>query len=443
VIDRPGSDPQYLEALVRVGEIIGRSLDFDETMDNVCQAAVLTMADLCVLNVRSMGREDERIATAASARVASHADAIREITTFRRRDAGKPEHRRHQVLRSGEPFLISQLDDAAIADIATSERHERFMRELEYRSILIVPVVSQVSGVFGTLTLIRTGLHAPPFERDALLFAGDFGRRSGSALSKAELFTRSVDVANQFQRAALPRSLPAVPGVTLDSIYEPADTELLVGGDWYDAFELPDGRIGISIGDVAGHGLQAAVFMGGLRDALRVLLYADPDLSRALDVADHFVQTEAPVGMHATASLSIYDPEHRTIASMSAGHPGPLVWDPTSACVIDPFFERGLPLGYRDMAEEPLIAAVISLARGAFAVYFTDGLIEAEHDHVEGVRTLEAAMLDPQVRSSPEPAREIRRRVVSGPHGDDIAILTLSVLAEEQRLTDDPRPAKS
>ena len=100
--------------------------------------------------------------------------------------------------------------------------------------------------------------------------------RAASAYHAALLAERDSSVTSGLQRALLPATLPAVEGLTLSVAYAPAASEERSGGDWYDAMSLPDGRILLSIGDVAGHGLEAAVAMSALRNAIRAAALDDP-----------------------------------------------------------------------------------------------------------------------------------------------------------------------
>ena len=97
----------------------------------------------------------------------------------------------------------------------------------------------------------------------------ELGRRAGLALHKARLFERERRAAESFQEASLPAKLPQPPGLILDAFYAPGRAEAQVGGDWYDALRLVDGRVVFSIGDVAGSGLEAAVTMGNMRQIIR------------------------------------------------------------------------------------------------------------------------------------------------------------------------------
>lgn len=417
------AEARYLHFLVRAGEILGLSLDYHQTLQNVCAAAVETVADMCLLFLGS-GTQIELVASAH--RVPGMNRRLSAAGTYLHRGDGQPRHAICEVIETGLPLFAPEITPEYIERFATGRDHAQFMRDMEYRSMIVVPVISQVQGILGALTLIRTDSDALYDER-ALLFAEDLGRRFGTAISKSKLYSQSVEVATRLQITSLPRTLPARPGLTLDAYYEPAESQMLIGGDWYDAFNLPDGRLGISVGDVTGHGYDAAAFMGTLRDALRTALYGDVELLRALDIADYLIREEFPDGRNATAQLAIYDPDKRILRGAAAGHPGPLIWMPESNSVIDPFVDRGLPLGMRDLRPDNRQSCSVTLGSGAMAVYFTDGLVEWKRDYIEGEAALRAAMMDPEIRNAAHPARLLRRAVVSGKHEDDIALLVLRV----------------
>lgn len=248
------ADLRYLLFLVQAGEILGLSLDYHETLRNVCAAAVETVADICLLD---LGRTSDVDLVAAAHRVPGMTARLRGAGDFLKACEGAPRHPVCDVIEEGKSVLVPVVDEDYIRAASTSTEHAQFMRELQYRSLIIVPVVSRVSGILGALTLVRTASSGEQYDARALLFAEDLGRRCGTAISKSQLYSQSVDVASRLQAASLPRTLPAPAGVTFDSYYEPAQAELLIGGDWYDAFNLPDGRIGVSIGDVSGHGVDA------------------------------------------------------------------------------------------------------------------------------------------------------------------------------------------
>ncbi|HLX26774.1 MAG TPA: GAF domain-containing protein, partial [Candidatus Cybelea sp.] len=280
--DGTSIERRYLHFLVEVGEILGESLDYTSTLQRVCEAAVRTVADAATMYLF----EDGKLEVVGAAHFLDERSSdFRDNIVALIRDLTGPRRRIEEVIRGGRGFLVEYVDDDSIDSIASGNDHARFMRDLGVRSFVIVPLVSQTRGVLGALGLVCVEESGWRYDQEAMILAEDLGRRCGTAIAKAKLHATALDVSARFQIAALPRSLPRVDGITLDAIYEPASSDMLVGGDWYDAFTLSDGRLGISIGDVSGHGLQAAAFMGSLRDALRVALYLDADMMRALQVA--------------------------------------------------------------------------------------------------------------------------------------------------------------
>lgn len=228
----------------------------------------------------------------------------------------------------------------------------------------------------------------------------------------------------------MPRQLPELPGIEFNALYEPA-TSLLVGGDWYDVFRLPDGRIGISVGDVSGHGIEAAVVMQRVKNALQTALVVNPNLTTALESADYIVRNESPYAgqrhVFCTASLAILDPEVMTLTVSPAGHPGPKIWKPSTQEVIDPFTERALPLGLRDLQNDE-VRQSMRLEEESFVVFYTDGLVESEYDFLDGERRLAEAIATPEIRNARNPAFAIRANVVRTVAHDDVAVLTFKVM---------------
>lgn len=415
-------DVQYLRFLVWAGGRLGQSMNYRETLAAISDAAVTTVADLCVIDIGKAGETD---CVGAAHRDPSKNLLLRFIGEHLHSDNGRPVHPVCQVLKSGRTFVAQSIDDAWIAAHATSAAHAAFMREMQYESMIVVPMSSQIFGVTGALTLVTTKNGRAAFAGDAVAFAEDLGRRCGSAIGKTLLYADARNAAKRFQEAALPRALPQAPGLFFDGLYRPADSSLLVGGDWYDAFFLPDGRIGISVGDVAGHGLAAAVIMASMKNALRTALAVEPDLEKALTAADFVRATENQPDRFCTTMLAILDPKARTLTCLAAGHPGPQVWNPSAGQVKDPFKDRGLPLGCRALSDNPPKRETIALQSDSVIVFYTDGLVEWNRDHLDGEGALIEAMSLPAVRQSEHPAAAIYRHVVRGKALDDVAVLVI------------------
>ncbi|MYT74893.1 MULTISPECIES: PP2C family protein-serine/threonine phosphatase [unclassified Streptomyces] len=181
-----------------------------------------------------------------------------------------------------------------------------------------------------------------------------------------------VELAVELQRGMLPRDLPHPPGIRVGVGYTPATHGLNVGGDWYDAFTLPDGSIGMSIGDVQGHNIEAAAFMGQVRVALRALasVTADPGelLARTNDL---LVSLDAD--LFATCTFMRLDPRTGVLDCARAGHI-PHIWATADGRSGVDDREGGPPLGVLQGAAYPV--ARHRLTEGGVFVLLTDGVVE-------------------------------------------------------------------
>jgi serine phosphatase RsbU (regulator of sigma subunit)/anti-sigma regulatory factor (Ser/Thr protein kinase) len=253
----------------------------------------------------------------------------------------------------------------------------------------------------------------------------------GAVLAGLAVMRREQRVADRLQRALLPEHLPSVSGAEFHAAYRPASNEAEVGGDWYDAFPLPDGRVAVSIGDVAGDGLEAAVIMGEVRQAVRTAAVAATRPSEVLDYVNRIVALRDSVGM-VTAVFGIYDPDSSLLTYATAGHPPPLL---ALANGVVRYLPGGnLPLGCTDTLE--CRDWTFTLPAGADAIFYADGLIENDRDIFAGERRLvETARELLRERNLPatgvwDPALELQNRIFNGSaNRDDTAVLFLSRIA--------------
>jgi serine phosphatase RsbU (regulator of sigma subunit) len=197
------------------------------------------------------------------------------------------------------------------------------------------------------------------------------------------------------QRSLLPATLPEHPEVRLGARYMPAETRYGIGGDWYDAVLLPGGRILLLVGDVAGHGLKAAITMGQMRSAARALAPTHGPAA-LLDALDQFAGS-GPDVLSATAAVAVIDPAERTLRYCLAGHPPLLLRDPDGTLAM--LGEARGPLigfGAGDRPEQ-----VVTFLPGSCLVLFTDGLVERRGETIDtgfarlGTALTAAATLDP------------------------------------------------
>jgi anti-sigma regulatory factor (Ser/Thr protein kinase) len=244
------------------------------------------------------------------------------------------------------------------------------------------------------------------------------------------LLERERERSLAFQQAALPLLLPRLPGIAFDAIYEAADGDAMIGGDWYDAFRLSDGRVVISVGDVIGSGLAAAVTMVATRQAIRGAAQVFPEPAAVLDAADRALRSEQPDRI-VTTFLGILDPLTLSFTYASAGHPPPLLRRPDGT--IDELASADLPLGLRN--DVPATGNVtIGLPQGSLLVLYTDGLTESTRDVLEGDRRLRSALERHDVHDAANPAEAIRRTVLDRA-SDDVAILTMRLVPDFERVT--------
>ncbi|MBV8489468.1 MAG: SpoIIE family protein phosphatase, partial [Candidatus Eremiobacteraeota bacterium] len=316
----PYPEREYLSFLLRATELLGQSLDYAQTLQNVAQASVATIADICIMYLGEAGKTQ----TAAVAhRDSSRAPDLKVAGRYLESEPGRGLHPVYQVLKTRQTYYAPDIDHQWIVAHATSAQHAEFMQRMEYTSMIVVPLISRIYGLSGALMLATTLGGHPRFSKTAVDFAEGLARVCSTNIGKARLYDEAHNTAMSFQQAALPKTLPAAPGICFHSYYRPASETLLVGGDWYDAFFIPDGRIAISVGDVSGHRLEAAVSMASIRDALRTAMIMEPDIGRALDTVDFLIRAEHGDELFCTAVLAILDAESLPMRLSSAGHPAP------------------------------------------------------------------------------------------------------------------------
>jgi serine phosphatase RsbU (regulator of sigma subunit)/anti-sigma regulatory factor (Ser/Thr protein kinase) len=261
-------------------------------------------------------------------------------------------------------------------------------------------------------------------------------QRLARALEHSLAFEREQRASFAFQYAALASKLPEVPGLHLDAVYEAGRAEALVGGDWYDAFTLPEGRLVISIGDVVGSGLRAAVAMVNVRQSLRTIAHLHPDPALMLDAANRTLCDEFP-DRYVTTFLAVIDPVTQMCAYVNAGHPPPFLRLVNGDVIQLPC--GGLPLG---LVGFPVAFQVqhLMLPTGSVLLLYTDGLTEATHNLIEGEDSVRTALASVDAQSV-NPAGFVYRAVLGRRPRDDVAIVALATQREPnvKRWRFDPR----
>jgi PAS domain S-box-containing protein len=253
------------------------------------------------------------------------------------------------------------------------------------------------------------------------------------ALERASLFEREHTTAETLQRSLLPDRLPSVPGIILEARYLPVTRNMEIGGDWYDAFRLPDGRLAVAAGDVMGKGLTAAAGMGRVRNALRALALTDPRPAAVLAGLDRlFTATELDEQVTTVAYL-VVDPVTGEGLAGNAGHLPPLLLSRDAPPRLDTT-EAGTPLGWACPRQQ----YVFRLPPGTTAVLYSDGLVENRRRGLDaGLDELVSVAAQARPGMVEDPARLLEylvdRMLTGYEQDDDVTVLVLHV-----PLRDDP-----
>ncbi len=322
-------------------------------------------------------------------------------------------------------------------DAAADEGFEaaRSIHLLNLRAVACVPLLVE-DRVCGVLQVDNAQLQRAFGEADLDLLAGIAGPIA-LALEHARLHRELVDrevlehdlaLARRIQQSFLPARAPELPGWSLAVEYSPAHE---VGGDLYDLFPLPDGRLGVAIGDVSGKGVSGALLMARLTSALRAAAAHRPEPSAVVAELDALVAGEVDEGMFVTFAFGVLDPMSGRLELANAGHPSPLVRR-ADGSVGELSLPAGTPLGLG--GGRAAGTQSVTLARNELLLFFTDGLNEAADP--AGRRFETGGILAPlQSLRSADPRAALdavlqaaRTFVSTRGFDDDLTVLTLARL---------------
>lgn len=407
-----------LELVVRAGAIFHESLELNATLENIARLAIEWFADLCIFDL--IDERTERLyVTTAVHRDPSREPLLRSMTSI----FYTQEFRVHPVVEataSGVPFFAPDMNESNYRDYAASREHERYMRELRYRSKIVVPVTAR-DKIFGALTFVRTQGGNAAFTEDDLALSVELGRRVGQAVANAKQFDRERHVADTLQRAFLPKKFPSRPEFSTSAYYRPALIEAAIGGDWYDTFERRTGETVIVIGDVTGKGVHAAQLMVLLRQAIRIAALTSNNPTHILKTCNDLLVGDK-AEHYASAFVGVLSPDATSISYASAGHTPPYLRLPND--VLLRLENPSAPLGSSERFECPQYARIIE--RGSMLVLYTDGLIEATRDAIAGEATLENVLRPDAIVRSANPALYVGRAAAGAAPHDDVAVMVLT-----------------
>jgi serine phosphatase RsbU (regulator of sigma subunit) len=290
----------------------------------------------------------------------------------------------------------AMVDPARVASIIRHQIH----------SVMLVPVRARGTAL-GIATFIRHQ-RPEPFADDDLVLAEEIVARAAVCIDNARRYTREHATALALQHSLLQQRQPVQSAVEVAARYLPAHSDVAVGGDWFDVIRLSGSRVGMVVGDVAGHGIHAAATMGRLRTAVQTLADIDLEpeelLTRLDDVvtrlgAEQDLSADSATDLSATCLYAVYDPTSRRCTLASAGHPVPAVVTPRGVDYLD--LPTGPPLGLGGL---PFEEAEVELPEGSLLVLFTDGLIESRQRDIDaGLNAMRKVLSDIHVQPDGPP----------------------------------------
>lgn len=356
---------ERLNFLAEAGEILSGSLRYERTIEHLLQLCVPRLADWCIVDVLE---PDGSIGQLSVAHVdPGKAELIRELR--RRFPPDLRDHPIPRVIESGNPEIQPTITEEEMRAEAQSEEHLRILRELGLTGHMVVPLPARRK-ILGAISFI-SGSSGRRYSHADLALAEILGRRAALALDNARLYQERSQLARSLQRSLLPTSLPTVPGIEVAARYRPAP-EGEVGGDFYDVFEVGDGRWALVIGDVAGKGPDAAALTALVRHTVRTAwLEEDRDPEEIMRIL-HGVILREGTERFCTLILGTLDLSTRPHALVlaSGGHPPPLVLRADGS--VEAVKVPGMLVGA--LSEADFGRRELTLDRGESLLLYTDGI---------------------------------------------------------------------
>ncbi|MFE3993787.1 SpoIIE family protein phosphatase [Streptomyces goshikiensis] len=422
---------QRLALLDRASARIGTTLDVRVTARELVEAAMPDFCDAAVVELVQWMAEPEvfdpalPLVTRRIAAGTTLGDAAVELVSGLDTVTYPPDSSIHEMLRTGRPLCVPVNEDFVSRTVVHDQR-ARLLRDSGLAGIVLAPLVAR--GTVQGVTMFGRSAARPAFADEDLSLAGELASRAALCLDNARLYSRVQDIALTLQRALLPSAPAAGPYVDIAHRYLPGSHATEVGGDWYDAINLPGDRVALVVGDVMGHGVPAAAAMGRLRITAETLARHTGEPGALLEELDACAQ-EAGIEW-ATCLYVRYDPYTGRATIANAGHPPLLVRhaDGTVETVGDML---GVPLGVGGV---PFLTTEAELPEGATLALYTDGLIETRGQDIDaGLEALRA-----QLRGNVDSLEEAADRILGNLLPDTATDDTVLVLARVRRAGQSP-----
>ncbi len=411
--------------LAEAGAVLGASLDYDTTLQQVASVAVPGFADWCAVDMLQPSGSIKRVAVA-------HRDPGKRenLLEIARRYPTNPNVGPVAVaLRTGRSELLPEISDELVLSMAHDAEHLRLLRSLRPDAAVIAPlwVDDNIIGVMA-LAVAESGRR---YDESDLAVAEELARRAAAAIENARVYQDRSHIAHTLQQSLLPPALPAIPGWEVAGRYRTSGEANEVGGDFYDLFQTADSTWVFVLGDVSGKGASAAAVTALARYTLRAAAMRERRPSGMLEILNDALLLQRGPEEFCSVICGLLELAggHPRLTIASGGHPLP--WLLRASGEVEEVGAPGMLLG---IGPDPLLEdRNVELGPGDSLFLFTDGLVDAHAPEViitsEDLRTIMASC------SGLEPARAAERieRAVVGQREsevrDDIAILALRLSA--------------
>lgn len=354
------------------------------------------------------------------------------------------------ALRSRTAVVLPSLDALTEHYPDLTERQ----RSLGTGSMVALPLLREDDAHGGLLLSFRTERSFDDAER---AFLSAFAAQVTAAVRRGQAYQIQHNTSEQLQRSLLPLTLPALDGLALGSYYQPGGLNVDVGGDWYDVLPLPDGSAVISLGDVMGKGLPAAIVMSEVRAATRAYALLDPSPSLVMERLDRLVSAMGGTEQIVTMLYGLISPARDAMRLVMAGHPAPLLVRPASVVEVSGTIGPALGLGAaagvvgaEDGSGSGWPENQVALGPDSTVLFFSDGLVESRSvDLARGVSMLrqQVSALGDRAKYPRDLCARLGQMVAREEADDDVTVLAAAVTtaraghSESRTLPADPSAA--
>jgi serine phosphatase RsbU (regulator of sigma subunit) len=335
-----------------------------------------------------------------------------------------------ECMDTGTPIREAKLTPDRAVNIAESWLRRPLGKLFTGTSMLLLPLTTKESALGFFVCTRKVGFRQ--FDDYDAEIGMEFASRAAIFIDNARRYNRERTTALTLQRSMLPTGLSAPPSVEVKHRYLPGSELVEVGGDWYESIELPGARVALVVGDVAGHGVRAAVTMGQLRTAIQTLAMLELTPAESLQQLNELMTSLGTREPHfATCAYALYDAVTGTCEVASAGHLPPLLVRPGGSSE----FLDAAPAPPLGVGEGPIQSRVYKIDDGSLLVLYTDGLVEDRNRDIDDGLSHLREIFGPDATSSSldDLCRAAMAGVFAHHQRDDIALL----IARLSRIPDD------